>query len=78
MVVLNGGGTFITGGTYVDDKPEYTKKDRAKGITGGVTRQVKAGDVIGLPPGTSHWFSHVDGQVTMVETRFPGDVTKGK
>ena len=77
MVVLDGSGTFITGGNYVDTNPDYSKKDRAKGITGGVTHDVKSGDVVVIPPGTSHWFSKINGQVTMIEARFPGDVTKG-
>ena len=71
-IILTGGGIFITGGDYVDTNPEYTKKDRTKGITGGVTRQVKAGDVVVIPPGTSHWFSKVNGEVTLIEARFPG------
>ena len=43
-------GMIMTGGTYVDQASEYQKKDRAKGITGGVAREVKAGDVIGYRP----------------------------
>ena len=77
MVVLEGGGTFVTYGNHVDTNPDYRKKDRTKGITGGVTTEVKAGDILVYPPGTSHWFSNVFGQVTLLELRIPGDVTKG-
>ena len=77
MIVLAGGGTFISDGKYVDTNPGYGKKDRTKGITGGVSREVKAGDVFVYPPGTSHWFSNIPDQVTMIEVRLPGDVTKG-
>ena len=51
-MITDGSGTIMTGGTYVDQASEYQKKDRAKGITGGVAREVKAGDVIVLPPGS--------------------------
>lgn len=77
MIILDGGGTFMSDGTHVDANPDYTSKDRAKGITGGVSREVTAGDVLVYPPGTSHWFSNVHEQVTMIEVRLPGDVTKG-
>ena len=40
MVITEGSGTIMTGGTYVDQASEYQKKDRAKGITGGVAREV--------------------------------------
>jgi mannose-6-phosphate isomerase-like protein (cupin superfamily) len=74
MEVIDGGGTFVTGGTWVD-KSE-ANRDRTKGITGGEEREVKAGDFVVIPPGTAHWFKKINGHVTMVETRFPGDVTK--
>ena len=63
----------MTGGTYVDQASEYQKKDRAKGITVGVAREVKAGDVIVLPPGTPHWFPKVNGRVDTMsfEVRHP-------
>lgn len=72
MEVLDGGGTFMTGGTPPDPK------DRTKGIKGGEAHDVKAGDFVVIPPGTPHWFSKINDHVTMVETRFPGDVTKKK
>jgi len=78
MEVIDGSGTVMTGGNFVDKNPIYAKKDRTKGITGGVTQEVKAGDFFIIPPGTAHWFSKINGQVTIVETRFPGDVTKEK
>ena len=46
IVITEGSGTLMTGGTYVDQASDYQKKDRAKGITGGVTHEVQAGDVI--------------------------------
>jgi mannose-6-phosphate isomerase-like protein (cupin superfamily) len=62
---VEGGGTFVTGGTMPDPK------DRTAGIKGGVSQKVQRGDFVILPPGTPHWFSQIDGSVTYVETRFP-------
>ncbi len=71
-LILEGSGTFMTGGTLPD------AKDRTKGITGGEAHDVKYGDIIVIPPGTPHWFSKINKSVTMVEIRYPGDVTKKK
>jgi hypothetical protein len=68
--ILEGSGTFMTGGTWVD------QKDRTKGIRGGEAHDLKPGDVVVIPPGTAHWFSKINGSVTMIEVRFPGDVSK--
>jgi hypothetical protein len=76
--IIDGSGTFMTGGTWVDKTEPLKNKDRTKGIVGGESHEVKAGDFIVLPPGTAHWFSKVNGHVTMVEIRYPGDVTKAK
>jgi mannose-6-phosphate isomerase-like protein (cupin superfamily) len=62
--IVSGSGTFVTGGAVTNPK------ERTLGITGGVARQVKAGDFVVLPPGTPHWFSKIDGSITYVETRF--------
>lgn len=77
MEVIDGSGTFISGGTWVD-KSEEKSDDRTKGILGGEVHEVKAGDFVVIPPGTAHWFSKINDHVTIVETRFPGDVTKAK
>jgi mannose-6-phosphate isomerase-like protein (cupin superfamily) len=68
--IIDGSGTFVTGGRIRDPK------DRTAGIEGGESRDVKPGDFIVIPPGTPHWFSKINGHVTFVETRFPGNVVK--
>ena len=62
--IVDGAGTFVTGGEVSD--PE----NRSAGITGGVAQRVEAGDFVILPPGTPHWFSHIEGSITYMETRF--------
>ena len=77
MVVIDGSGTFMIGVTWVEksDLP-YKQRDRTRGISGGETHDVKAGDVAVIPPGTAHWFSKVSDHVTVIETRFPGNLIK--
>jgi mannose-6-phosphate isomerase-like protein (cupin superfamily) len=66
--ILDGGGAYTTGGSLPDPK------NRTAGIKGGVTNDIKPGDVIIIPPGTAHWFSRISGHVTYIEARFPGNV----
>jgi hypothetical protein len=67
--ILEGTGAYTTGGSIPD------AKNRTAGIKGGVTNDIKPGDVIVIPPGTAHWFSKINGHVTYLEARFPGNVT---
>jgi hypothetical protein len=66
--ILEGSGTYTTGGTMPDPK------NRTAGIKGGQTNEIKPGDVIVIPPGTAHWFNKINGHVTYLEARFPGNV----
>ena len=66
--ILEGGGTYTTGGTMPDPK------NRIAGIKGGENNEIKPGDVIVILPGTAHWFSKINGHVTYLEARFPGNV----
>ena len=70
--ILEGGGTYTTGGSMPDPK------NRTAGIKGGQTNEIRPGDVIIIPPGTAHWFSKINGHITYVEVRFPGNVMTKK
>jgi mannose-6-phosphate isomerase-like protein (cupin superfamily) len=71
--VLAGSGTLVSGGTMT--KPERfpadspTVKDlagpsiRGAALENGVSRKLRAGDVVIIPAGTGHWFSSVDGSI---------------
>ena len=71
--VLAGSGTLVTGGTMT--KPERfpadspTVKDlagpsmRGAALENGVSRKLRAGDVVIIPAGTGHWFSSIDGAI---------------
>ena len=70
--ILEGSGTYVTGGSLPDPN------DRTAGIRGGESHDVKAGDFVVIPPGTAHWFSKINGHITYVEVRFPGNVMTKK
>jgi mannose-6-phosphate isomerase-like protein (cupin superfamily) len=71
--ILAGSGTLVTGGTLT--KPERFPPDsqtvkelagpsmRGTGLDNGVSRTVRAGDVVIIPAGTGHWFSSIDGTI---------------
>jgi len=77
--VLEGGGTFVTGGKLVNpktrpaDSVEVTQEDgpgaSGSSIEGGETHHVKAGDVVVIPAGTPHWFSKIDGAISYIVVR---------
>jgi len=52
--VTDGAGTLVTSGTA---------------IQGGVTRRIKAGDVVVIPAGVPHWFSEIEGSITYIVVR---------
>lgn len=77
--VTDGAGTLVTGGTMVNAKPRPADAISVKledgpgasgtGIQGGVTRRLKAGDVVVIPAGVPHWFSEIEGSITYVVVR---------
>jgi hypothetical protein len=71
--ILEGSGTLVTGGLLRLPLAESTSEDLIRtqnGVDGGLARQVSAGDVLVLQPGTPHWFSSIDGDtITYMESR---------
>ena len=87
--VMDGAGTLVTGGTMVNAKmrpPDSTSVKLEDGpgasgtsIQGGVSRRIKAGDVVIIPAGVPHWFSAIDGSITYVVMRVdPGRLLAAK
>jgi mannose-6-phosphate isomerase-like protein (cupin superfamily) len=77
--VIQGSGTLVTGGTVVNpktrasDSAEVRQEDgpgvSGTAIEGGVSRQIKPGDVVVIPAGTPHWFSKIDGSLAYLVIR---------
>ncbi|NQV71354.1 MAG: cupin domain-containing protein [Pseudohongiella sp.] len=71
--ILEGSGTFVTGGLLelplaASTDPNIVRTEH--GIKGGLARQVSAGDILVLQPGTPHWFSTINGEtITYMESR---------
>ncbi len=59
FIMVDGEGTFITGGTMVG--PQRTSPDqmRATSIAGGQTFHLSKGDVITIPARTPHWWKEI-------------------
>jgi len=77
--VTGGAGTLVTGGTMVNAKPRPADAISVRledgpgasgtAIQGGVTRRIKAGDVVVIPAGVPHWFSEIEGSITYIVVR---------
>jgi mannose-6-phosphate isomerase-like protein (cupin superfamily) len=71
--ILEGSGTLVTGGKLILPLAESTNENIVRtrnGVEGGLARQVSAGDILVLQPGTPHWFSSIDGEsITYMESR---------
>jgi mannose-6-phosphate isomerase-like protein (cupin superfamily) len=64
--VIEGGATFVTGGTIV--RP--TTPGAVAEIQGGVSRHIAKGDIVIIPENSPHWYKDVDGSITYLEVRF--------
>lgn len=71
--MLAGTGTLVTGGRIVDRRAgtpgAIGSLIRGASIEGGVTRRVAPGDVVIIPGGTPHWWSHLDGDIRYLIVR---------
>jgi mannose-6-phosphate isomerase-like protein (cupin superfamily) len=77
--VIDGGGTLVTGGTMVNSKTRPPDSESVRledgpgasgtSIDGGMTRQIRAGDVVVIPAGVPHWFSKIEGSITYLVVR---------
>jgi len=76
--VLDGVGTFVSGGTLVSpqrmhaDDPDATvigPGSRGKAILGGHSQRISAGDMVIVPAGVPHGFSEIDSPMTYLVIR---------
>ncbi len=81
--VLEGIGTLVTGGSLIDPvirgdgASQVTQINgpgvSGRGISGGVIRELKEGDMVIVPAGTPHWWSSVQESVVYTVVRIdPG------
>jgi hypothetical protein len=77
--VTDGAATLVTGGAMINAKTRPSDAISVRledgpgasgtSIQGGVSRRVKAGDVVVIPAGVPHWFSAIEGSITYVVVR---------
>lgn len=81
--VIEGTATLVTGPGLVDAKqrPNTLQTVRefngpgknAASIENGVMYQLKPGDVVVIPAGTGHWFTHIDDHIIYLMVRIDPD-----
>jgi len=59
FIIVEGEGTFVTGGTMMDAKQTNPDQRRGSSIQGGQTFHLTKGDVITVPAKTPHWWKEV-------------------
>ena len=64
--VIDGGATFVTGGQLTDAQRSNPENSTGKGISGGNSQHVSKGDFMLVPQGVPHWFSQIDGTITLM------------
>lgn len=81
--VIDGAGTFVTGGTITDASPAPADGSTVKilvgpstvgaGILAGQERVIGPGDVIIVPPGVAHWFRAIEKDLDYLVFRVDGE-----
>jgi mannose-6-phosphate isomerase-like protein (cupin superfamily) len=59
FIIVDGEGTFITGGTMVGAKRTSPDQMTATSLEGGQTFHLTKGDVITIPAKTPHWWKEI-------------------
>lgn len=72
--VIDGSATLTTGGKLANEKRTNAENLTGTGIEGGTTQIVNKGDFIVVPEGTPHWFSSINGSITLMTLHVPRPV----
>ena len=68
--IIDGGGTIVTGGKLTSPT-KNGDNSTGPGVEGGTARKLSKGDFVLVPEGVPHWFSKVDGELTMMSLHLP-------
>ena len=69
--VIDGGGTMVTGGKLLNEKRTNAENLTGSGIEGGTPRTLAKGDFLIVPENTPHWFSSLNGSITLMSLHVP-------
>lgn len=70
--VIDGSGTFVTGGRLVHPVHINAENITGDSIVGGTAVPVAKGDFFVVPENTPHWFSSISGHVIDMSLHVPG------
>jgi len=69
--VIDGSATMVTGGKLLGESRTNAENLTGTGIEGGMSRSVAKGDFIVVPENTPHWFSSINGAITLMSLHVP-------
>jgi mannose-6-phosphate isomerase-like protein (cupin superfamily) len=69
--VIDGSATLVTGGKLTKESRTNAENLTGTGIEGGTPQQVAKGDFIIVPENTPHWFSAINGSITLMSLHVP-------
>jgi mannose-6-phosphate isomerase-like protein (cupin superfamily) len=69
--VIDGSATLVTGGKLTKESRTNAENLTGTGIEGGTPQQVAKGDFIIVPENTPHWFSTINGSITLMSLHVP-------
>lgn len=69
--VIDGSATFVIGGQLTDAQRTNAENSTGKSVNGGMSRKVSKGDFMLVPQGTAHWFSAIEGSITLMSMHLP-------
>jgi mannose-6-phosphate isomerase-like protein (cupin superfamily) len=69
--VIDGSATLITGGTLKNEQRTNAANRSGSGIEGGASQRIGKGDFFIVPENTAHWFSAIDGVLTLMSLHVP-------
>jgi mannose-6-phosphate isomerase-like protein (cupin superfamily) len=69
--VIDGAGTFVIGGELTEPQRTNAQNLSGKTIKGGTSQKVAKGDFMWVPAGSAHWFSTIDGTLTLMSLHLP-------
>ena len=69
--VIDGSATVVIGGKLVNEKRTNAENLTGSGIEGGTPRKLAKGDFLVVPENTPHWFSSLDGSITLMSLHVP-------
>jgi mannose-6-phosphate isomerase-like protein (cupin superfamily) len=68
--VIDGSGTIVTGGRLISPT-RNGDNSTGSGIEGGTSKRLAKGDFVLVPEGQAHWFSKIDGELTLMSLHLP-------